>query len=450
VKVRARAICGGALLLISVMGLRAQHSADSVQGAPGSAARARDTAAIPPRPKLDSAADTNSAQANYVYAMKMVSENPEEAVRGFYWASRIDPSSGDALYGLRTAKLLAMTDQDLAAYFGYGHGKRTPEQLALDSLIYRAYTINPFLFSSIDGVLVRRTIEAEIAAMYPSIAPELLAQSVARRMRAASGEPWLAYTEGRFQDALDTYAKVLADTLPRAQRSTKKKLNAKEQSHAEMRKVRRDFAAIETHAQRARIFYLLHELDSAGTEMTTALSLLRAEDSGGVVVLYQSKAIFEQSLGMIYEHERHPDLAREAYGRALQEDLSYYAAHSRLAQLELAQGDTSEALSEMDLAVQLQPVDPVLRYRFAEVLVYARRDADAVQQLKKAIDLDPYYGPPHLLLATIGDVESYTSDAIAEYQRYLALAARSDPQLPRVKMRLAKLTASLASSQSHP
>jgi Tfp pilus assembly protein PilF len=83
------------------------------------------------------------------------------------------------------------------------------------------------------------------------------------------------------------------------------------------------------------------------------------------------------------------------------------------------------------------------------VLLNARHDADAAQQLRKAITLDPYYGPPHLLLATIGDFENYTSDAIVEYQSYVALAARSDPQLPRVKARLAKLTASMASTQPH-
>jgi hypothetical protein len=76
-------------------------------------------------------------------------------------------------------------------------------------------------------------------------------------------------------------------------------------------------------------------------------------------------------------------------------------------------------------------------------------DADAAQQLRIAILLDPYYGPPHLLLATMGDLENYTSDAIAEYQQYIALAARSDPQLPRVKARLAKLSAGLASTQPH-
>ena len=417
--------------------------------AAGSAARAPDSVSIPARPKLDAGADTNSAQANYAYGMKMVYENPEEAVRAFYWATRIDPSSGDAMYALRTAKLIAMSDGDLARYFGFGHQKRTPAQLALDSLIYRAYAVNPFLFSSIDGALMRRTIEAETATMFPQITPAQLAQTVAQQMRGAASRPWMAYTEGRFQAALDAYASELHTLTDVGDSVQKKKPNAREKAYAEMRKMRRAFGEVEIHAQRARIFYQIHEFDSAGTEMSAAVALLQAKDTGSTVLFYQSKAMFEQSLGMIYEHDKRFDLAREAYGRALQEDLSYYAAHSRISQLELERGDTSNALSEMDLAVQLEPADPSLRYRYAEMLMKCWRDADAAQQLRKSIALDPWYGPPHLLLATIGDLENYTSDAIAEYQQYLALAARNDSRMPRVKMRLAKLTASMASTQPH-
>lgn len=385
----------------------------------------------------------------------MVSDDPQEAVRAFYWASRIDPSSGDALYALRTARLIAMGNSDLAAYLGFQRGKnrervkRTPEQLALDSLIYRAYAVNPFLYSNIDGALVRRTIEATIVTMDPKIDSKLLAQQVAVRMRAAENQPWMAYSEGRFQDALETYALQLQLTRMFGNGPRAKNPDAKQKAFEAMGTAQQVYADVEIRAQRARIFYQLHEFDSAGSEMTAAIALLQSQDSGSAMLLYHSKAMFEQGLGIIYEHDNRLDLAREAYGHALQEDLSYYAAHSRLAQLELERGDTTAALSEMDLAVQLEPGDPSLRYRYAEVLVRARRDADAAQELRKAIALDPVYGSPHLLLATIGDLEEYTSDAIAEYRQYLALAARSDPQRPRVQMRLAKLTASMASTQPH-
>jgi tetratricopeptide (TPR) repeat protein len=424
----------GALLASGTPQARAQGGADS-------AARVADSISIPARPKLDPIADTNSAQANYAYGMKMVYENPVEAVRGFYWASKIDPTSAEAMYALRTAKLIAMSDSDLASYFGFGHGKRTPAQLALDSLIYRAYAMNPFLYSSVDGALMRRSIEAETKTMFPQITPSLLAQTVAQRMRQVTGQPWMAYDEGRFQDALDAYASELRSLADMRDTIQKKKLNAREKALAEMRRVRRAIAEVEIHAQRARIFYQIHEFDSAGTEMTAAVALLQAQDTGSSVLVYQSKAMFDQSLGMIYEHDKRFDLARESYERALTEDLSYYAAHSHLAQLQLRIGDTTAAITEMDLAVQLQPNDAALRYNYAVLLVQAKRDADAVQQLMKSIAADPVYAAPRLLLAQISDVEEYTEEAVKGYQEFVALALRNDPRLPRVNMRLAKLTA---------
>jgi predicted Zn-dependent protease len=173
---------------------------------------------------------------------------------------------------------------------------------------------------------------------------------------------------------------------------------------------------------------------------------MRNFDAKNEVFFYQSKAMFLQMLGIIHEHMNHPDLARDAYGAALEEDLSYFPAHSRLAQLDLAKNDTAGALSEMELAVQLQPGDPSLRFRYADVLVHARRDADAAAQLRRAIELDPYYGAPHLLLARIADVEQYTDDAISEYRSYLKVASKTDRQLLVVKARLVALTSSVAST----
>jgi predicted Zn-dependent protease len=156
--------------------------------------------------------------------------------------------------------------------------------------------------------------------------------------------------------------------------------------------------------------------------------------------------MYDQSLGMIHEKANHPDLAREAYAHALEEDLAYYSAHSRMASLQLAQGDTASAITEMELAVQLQPNDPVLLYGYATALVRARRDADAATQLEKSVAADSFFAQPHMLLARMADVEEYTDAAMKEYQLFLSLAARTDPQLTLAKTRLAALTAANAAA----
>ena len=130
---------------------------------------AQKTPKVPTRPRLDPGADTNDARSYYQYGVRMIDSKPEESVRAFYWASQIDPSSGEVLYAMRAAALMQMSTDGLVDYLDYSAKKRKPEFLALDSLLYRAYTINPFLYRSLDRSLTRRILEAEIRNENPSI-----------------------------------------------------------------------------------------------------------------------------------------------------------------------------------------------------------------------------------------------------------------------------------------
>lgn len=386
---------------------------------------------IPGRPRLEPGADTNDARSYYQYGVRMIDSKPEESTRAFYWASRIDPSSGEVLYAMRTAALMQMNTSGLVDYYDYSSKKRKPEFLKLDSLLYRAYTINPFLYRSLDRSLTRRIIEAEVRDENPSVDAAELNLAILKYMQDSKHTAWQSYSQGRFPEALEQYAEQLKE-LER----TKNKRNKREHEDD----------ASEIHAERSRIFYLIDNMDSASTEMSAAITGLRERDTKETVILYESKAMYDQSLGMIHEKAKHPDLAREAYAHALEEDLAYYSAHQRMASLQLAQGDTASAIAEMELAIQLHPNDPVLLYNYATTLVRARRDGEAATQLGKAIAADAFYSPPHLLLARMADVEQYTDEAVKEYQLFLSLAARTDPQVTLAKTRLAALTATVAAA----
>lgn len=395
------------------------------------ALRAQKTPKLPTRPRLDPGADTNDARSYYQYGVRMIDSKPEESVRAFYWASRIDPSSGEVLYAMRAAALMQMSTDALVDYLDYSAKKRRPEFLALDSLLYRAYTINPFLYRSLDRSLTRRILEAEIRNENPSIDGAELNLFILRVLQDARQTAWQSYALARFPEALEQYATQL-ETLQK----TKTKRNKREHEDD----------ASEIHAERSRIFYLIGNMDSAFTEMSAAIAGLSERDTKETVILYESKAMYDQSLGMIHEKASHPDLAREAYAHALEEDLAYYSAHSRMASLQLAQGDTASAIAEMELAVQLQPNDPVLLYNYATTLVRARRDGEAATQLEKSVAADSFYAQPHIVLARMADVEQYTDEAVKEYQIFLSLAARTDPQVTLAKTRLAALTATVAAA----
>jgi len=400
-----------------------------------------DSASLPARPSRGVGTDGNNAQGLFEYGMQIVERRPEEAARAFYWASRLDPASGDALYALHAATILAMSDKVLLKYLHPKKGKREPKFVAFDSMEYRAYAKDPFVFASLDPTVLHRILETQIHDEHPHATSAEIGMSVFAIMGGDANFAWLQYSKNELPRALATYAKVLADTsMPR---------HAKARDSLAITRHRKALAP-EYHAQRGRIFYRLGEMDSAETEMSAALEEMRSHDDTAPVFFYRSKAMYEQSLGMIYQRANKIDKAREAYGRALEEDLAFYSAHSHLAQLDLARSDTTDALSEMDLAVQLSPSDPALRYEYAEILVHANRDGDAVAQLKKAIALDPYYGAPHLLLALMADVEKYTDDAIREYSSYIAVASRTDEHRRPAQARLNELTAALASNPGKP
>lgn len=387
---------------------------------------AQKVASPPTRPRIQELADTNDSRAYYRYGMAMVSDKPEESVRGFYWSLQIDPSSAETMYALRTSSLLAMSSGDLYDYFDWSRKKRKPEYLAIDSLLYRAYSVNPFVYRNMDVPLIRAIIEADVIKYDPSVDRAELGHLVLEHLGTMRKEGWLSYAEGRLADALAGYSKQLHD------RGRSKKDH--EDNDGEL------------HADRARVFYQADNMDSARAELTAAIAGFRERDKKDVVILYESKAMYEQALGMINEKANKPDDAREAYGQALTEDLSYYAAHARLAQLQLLAGDTTAALSEMDLALQLQPNDPALHYASAIIYIKAKRDADAASQLTKAAAAAPYYSAPHFLLARIADVEDDAEDAVTEYRKFISLAASSDVNLPTAKERLSKLSATVAST----
>jgi Flp pilus assembly protein TadD len=181
--------------------------------------------------------------------------------------------------------------------------------------------------------------------------------------------------------------------------------------------------------------------DSALAAFGRAIDQMRAREEERTVVLYDSKALLEQSRGLIYEQMERDSLAREAYGRALQEDLSYHPAHARLAMLALSHGDTATALSELELAVQLKGDDAALRHAYAYVLGISGRVGDAAPHLQKAIELEPWYAAPYELLGRMYQSSEMLPEARRYYEGFLARASRHDPMVASVQQRLAQLPA---------
>ncbi|MGH9884197.1 MAG: hypothetical protein ACREBE_01625, partial [bacterium] len=308
----------------------------------------------PRRPKLAAGADTNDAHAYYDFAVDLLARDPDKAADALYWSSRIEPMWADAYYARRIALILANPRMTVK------------EAKPIDSLLFRALGLNPFLSTRLDRFLIPVQV------------------------RLLSGTPvavraWFAYNEGLYDEALDLYAKAI--------KTEKKKTWL--------------------YVARARLLFGINRPDSALADLNAAVEEIRREENKDLVVVYQSRAVIEHSLAVVHERLGNAAAAKEAYGRALQEDLSYYPAHLQLSFLALEAHDTTTALSELDLATQLREDDAGAQYLSGFTLVMAGRATDAEPHLKKAIQLDPWYAAPKFIYARLLEAAEFKEEAIA-------------------------------------
>jgi tetratricopeptide (TPR) repeat protein len=218
------------------------------------------------------------------------------------------------------------------------------------------------------------------------------------RMGPPEWQAVMAYRDGRYDEALSQYAKA----IPRSKQKGP------------------------LLAERGRLFYQIGQRDSALVTLTQALAEMRKADKDDLVFFYQSKALMEERIGLIERVKGNKTAAREAFGRALAEDLSYFPAHVQLAYLGLESGDAASVMTEMDLAVEIKPDDPGIRYQYGYALGSLDKLKEAEVQLKKAIELDPDFAAPHFVLADVYQATKRKPEAIKEYEAFLALAAKND------------------------
>jgi len=160
------------------------------------------------------------------------------------------------------------------------------------------------------------------------------------------------------------------------------------------------------------LFYQIGQADSALVVLTQAIDQMRKSDKDDLVFLYQSKALMEQRIGLIEHVKGHNKAAKDAFGRALEEDLSYFPAHVQLALMGLESGDSVSVTSEMDMAVQIKPDDAGIRYQYGFALGSLNRLKDAEVQLKKALELDPDFAAPHFILSEVYQASGRKPDAL--------------------------------------
>ena len=395
---------------------------------PGGALRGQDAAAparapMPRRPTLGAEADTNDALQYFLLGQRLIDRDPEQADRAFHWATRLDPRLSEALYGRYVAMLLARAPRLPDYWRGSDRVVESAEFRRIDSLLYRATTLNPLLDRRQDGDLLRAVV---LQAALQS----------ARRAGVATGggendaelRYYLDQALGQADPGVRALISLSDGYVVRAQEIYRDMLKrAKKEDRAWV------------HVSLARTWVRLQQPDSAIAEFTVALGDLRQRDVKSTVRWYEPKALHEHSIGLLHERAGRDSAAREAYQRALSEDLSYYPAHAQLAMLALGRGDTTTAISELETAVQIRGDDAVLRFQLAQALLQASRVADAVPHLERAVALEPWYAAPYALLGRLNEAYEMRYEAAQYYKAFLARASRRDPERDAIAARLAAL-----------
>lgn len=128
------------------------------------------------------------------------------------------------------------------------------------------------------------------------------------------------------------------------------------------------------------------------------------------------------TLGLIALNWRPDWMRAEAeLHRALELNPNYATAHHWFAFYLLQSDRTSEAVAEIEIARQLDPLSAIINADQGEFLYTARRYDEARLSLRQAIELEPNFGQPHTTLALIELETGHKSDALQEARASLAL-----------------------------
>jgi len=386
---------------------------------PATPVAGRSARPAPRRPALPADADTCEATAYYQFGLSQLRKYPERAAAAFYWSQRLAPATAVSYYAQRIALLMA----DPGLLRGYVEGDRSTLQSSdvrrIDSLQVRAMGLDPFFPRRLDEDLIvsyfTDQVQQDLRSHGQDISDAVVEYYVRRDLQSADAatRAWLAFARGDYKQAADFWAG----------------------------EVRHDPKNTDLRARRSQALFLLGSFDSARAELTAAITAARRSDAEKMKYVYDSKAIWEYELGRIGELQGNDSVARDAYQQSLVEDLSFYPAHRRLAAVALRGRDTATALTELQRTLDIKDDDYAARMELSVLDIARRAYEPATEQLRRVTEIEPFAAYPHFLLANVRMDAGDHDGAATEYQRFLALASQSDPNVSVARQRLAALAA---------
>lgn len=131
--------------------------------------------------------------------------------------------------------------------------------------------------------------------------------------------------------------------------------------------------------------------------------------------------------------------AEQSYRRAIELDPNFALARHVSSRLYGATGRSGEALEQIYKARDLDPFSVSIAFNLASRLADARRYDEAIQQYKRVLEMEPNHSLTHLALAMAYDAKGLYRNAITEYKlAWVLLEKLSDAEAARKAAELTK------------
>ena len=334
--------------------------------------------ANPARPRLAAEADTNDARSYAAFAN--ASGNVADAYAGYLWAHRLKPTRLDYLSGM------------------IGALETGRSEISRDRRRKDRDEVAAILSSRIDSL-------REIIAFRDPLfgLPPLNDACTTRPLKGMDIRELIG------RGVLDLRAGCYYGTIAYLEEA-----------------VRRDTMLEHLLQMRAMAWHMVRRPEEAATDLQRAIVGVRRMRAQSIEQSPVSTAMLEYLLGMMYTRFNDRVSARRAFERAIGEDLSFYMAHVRLAELAMGRGDLNGAIDALSLASQMRPDDALVLEAYAQALRSAGRHSEARAAYAQAITYAPDYADLRFSFAELLDLTGNMSAALNAFREYVARAARED------------------------
>ena len=190
------------------------------------------------------------------------------------------------------------------------------------------------------------------------------------------------------------------------------------------RAIEKDPAYAQAHAGLADSYALLGAMGNASLPARQAIPRAKAAALKALEI-DDTLAEAHTSLAFVHMHyEWDWPRAEKEFKRAIELNANYATAHHWYAYCLTAMGRPDDAIAEAKRAHEIDPLSLVINTDVGEILLFARRHDEAMEQARKTLELDPNFPLARQLLGWAYVRKGMFTEAIAELQS--AVSGRAD------------------------